>query len=154
MRRRGLKFAAGLLAGLALVVGGRAWMDARGAAAWSAEERAMAPHMHAFVRALRERPDTADPAPRWKPLLADSAPAGMLCSLCHGSHGERMERAIERGDLPLAAAGERPGREAMATIMEDWVRALNRKGGALLRKAVVCIDCHERDPRGVPNRSD
>ena len=100
------------------------------------------------------RPGNDDPAPRWRPLLVDTAPAGTLCSLCHGSHGERMEVAIERGDLPLESTGKPPGREAMVAIMEDWVRALNRKGGALLRKAVVCIDCHERDPRGVPNRGN
>ena len=148
MVRRLFMFIAGLLAGLALVAAGRAWLDARDRAEWGEDERAMAPRMHAFVRALREPPGNADPSAHWRPLLAESAPEGLLCSLCHGSRGERMESAIRRGHLPVQAGAAALERDAMIALMEEWVQTLNRKGGPLLRKAVVCIDCHERDPRG------
>ena len=141
-------FVAGLLAGLALVAAGRAWLDARERAEWGEQERAMAPRMNAFVRALREPPRNADPSPHWRPLLTESAPDALLCSLCHGNRGERMERAVRRGDLPVERSAPALERDAMIALMEEWVRKLNRKAGPLLRKAVVCIDCHERDPRG------
>jgi hypothetical protein len=35
----------------------------------------------------------------------------------------------------------------MVKLMEKWVRQLNRKADHLLRKAVVCLDCHDSDPR-------
>ena len=59
-----------------------------------------------------------------------------------------MASAIRRGYLPVEGGAPALERDAMIALMEEWVRTLNRKGGPLLRKAVVCIDCHQRDPRG------
>jgi len=108
--------------------------------------RVLPPLMVSFVKALREKPQNAAPAPEWKPLLKDQENTSMLCSLCHGRVGEQMEAKLEQ--FPK----ERPAdyadnKEFMIHLMEDWVTRLNRQGRHLLKKAVVCRDCHAVDPR-------
>ena len=104
----------------------------------------MALRMHAFVRALYEAPLNDDPAKLWKPLVEGSP---LLCATCHGTGGERYERMFEAGALTGDPAPM--DREAMTTLMEDWVESLNRDAEHVLRKAVVCTDCHDLDPRRV-----
>ena len=104
--------------------------------------------MVAFVNALKQPPTNEDSAPGWKPLLKDPATMSMLCAECHGETGVMLEQALSAGSFDLA----RPepyadNKEFMVHLMERWVTRLNRDVGPLLRKAVVCIDCHDRDPR-------
>ncbi|MHC4940666.1 MAG: hypothetical protein ACYTHK_17125 [Planctomycetota bacterium] len=132
------RFVAGLFLGAALAA---AALYARRWVGWTPAERAMAPRMHAFVEALSQRPRNADPAVHWSPLAREP----VHCSVCH-DNGDRMQAGIASGELPV---GERSPieHEAMVKLMEKWVRQLNRKADHLLRKAVVCLDCHESDPR-------
>jgi len=134
-----LRFVCGLLAGVLLVGGG---LYARRLLAWSEEERSVARVMHAFVRALSERPENGDPSPRWTPLTT----APVRCATCHGDSGADMEADIASGELDVSA-GERPTHDDMVRLMERWVRRLNRDARHSLRKAVVCLDCHASDPR-------
>jgi len=104
------------------------------------------PLMAAFVKALSETPANADPATGWQPLLKDPAAAGMLCGTCHGEVGKLMERNLDFASL-VRPAKYADDKALMVHLMEEWVGELNRKAADLLVKAVVCTDCHERDPR-------
>ena len=68
------------------------------------------------------------------------------CSVCHGLAGEEFDLLIAEG-LPEGGATPKLSRERNIELMEEWVEQLNHAAGHLLRKAVVCTDCHERDPR-------
>jgi cytochrome c553 len=104
------------------------------------------PLMASFVRALREKPANANPAKSWKPLLKDTESTSMLCSVCHGEIGTRMEQGLDFSRLqrPDAYADDKT---FMVYLMEEWVAELNRKASDRLVKAVVCVDCHDADPR-------
>jgi hypothetical protein len=102
------------------------------------------PLMVRFVKALRERPQNANPARSWRPLLKDPSGSSMLCSVCHASAGAAMERNIASFDRPPPAGLDR---QFMINLMERWVRELNVNMKDQLVKAVGCIDCHEIDPR-------
>ena len=132
------RFLTGLILGACLTA---AALYARRWAQWSEAERSMAPRMHAFVRALSERPQNADPAKQWSPLLTEP----VSCSTCH-ANGARMEADIAGGELAVESS-QPLEHEKMVKLMEKWVRQLNRKADHLLRKAVVCLDCHDSDPR-------
>jgi len=132
------RFGTGLILGACLTA---VALHAQRWAKWSEAERAMAPRMHAFVTALSERPQNADPAKQWSPLLTEP----VNCSTCH-EKGARRAADIASGELAVAAS--QPLEQAeMVKLMEKWVRQLNRKADHLLRKAVVCLDCHDSDPR-------
>ena len=153
MPRNRAQFAGALLAGLivgsfATAAGIYAW-ELRRRESWSDREMAMAARMHAFASALVEPPKNPEPAARWRPLLKDSVAPERMCSLCHDAQGERMGVAIRDGALPLDVAARELDREEMVELMEAWMRQLNRTGGHLLVKSVVCIDCHQADPRGA-----
>jgi len=137
------RFAVGLLVG-ALLAGGALY--ARRVALRDAAERAMAARMHAFVRALGEPPANAHPATHWRPLAREP----VRCATCHAEEGERMERRIASGDLPVDRPAPALDHDAMVRLMERWVRRLNREAAPVLHKAVVCLDCHETDPRRQP----
>jgi len=102
--------------------------------------------MISFVNALRERPTNANAATDWKPLLKDPGSESMLCAACHGEAGETLEQNLARFDRtrPLPWADNKV---FMVHLMERWTERLNMKAGHLLRKAVVCRDCHQIDPR-------
>ena len=100
-----------------------------------------------FVRALKEPPAIRDPASNWRPLLKDPETASMLCADCHGSSGEAMEGDLDRIVDPAAAARYAGDKRFMTHLMERWATRLNREMADQLVKAVVCIDCHDRDPR-------
>jgi len=97
--------------------------------------------MASFVRALREKPSNREPAVAWKPLLRGD----VTCSTCHGELGKRFEAEDAAVAVPEAYANDHA---FMVDLMERWVRRLNRQGRDLLRHAVTCLDCHDRDPRG------
>lgn len=132
------RFLTGLILGACLTA---AALYARRWAQWSEAERSMAPRMHAFVSALSERPGNADPAKQWTPLLTEP----VRCATCH-DNGARMEADIADGELAVESS-QPLEHEKMVKLMEKWVRQLNRKADHLLRKAVVCLDCHDSDPR-------
>ncbi|MHC4954192.1 MAG: hypothetical protein ACYTGZ_09895 [Planctomycetota bacterium] len=137
----------GLLVGfLATAAGIYAWESKR-RATWSERAREIAPRMHAFTRALVDAPENPDPAEDWRPLLKESIAPERMCSLCHDENGERMGLAIKSGALPLDAPRRDLDHDEMVELMESWMRQLNRTGGDLLVKSVVCIDCHRADPR-------
>jgi len=104
------------------------------------------PLMVRFVKALKEPPQNSNPAKGWKPLLKDPTTSAMLCSTCHGRVGAAMEQNVAQFDRPPPEefAENKP---FMVTLMERWVRELNRQAGAQLVKPVTCTDCHETDPR-------
>jgi len=142
-----LRISAGFVVGVVLTLGGVFWLQPP---RMSVSEQAMALRMHSFVRALFEPPINEEAATQWSPLLKGSPQlngSAFSCSVCHGSKGEDYDRAIEQG-LPKREPGaEALSREHMVQLMEDWVEQLNHDAGHLLRKAVVCTDCHDRDPR-------
>ena len=125
----------------------------------SDQEREMANRMRSFVRALFEPPINEQPATQWTPLLKGGTPllkgganselGGLSCSVCHGTVGEEYDQAIARGELDRGPGGQSLAltKDEMVELMEDWVEQLNHDAGHLLRKAVVCTDCHDRDPR-------
>ena len=129
-----LRFAAGVALGIIvttyLIVSTRP-------AGLTVEQQEMANRMRSFLRSLKERPENEDPAALWKPLLKEGS---VSCRDCHGAEASRFERA------PRAPASPLPHDE-MVALMEEWVEQLNRDASMHLRKAVVCTDCHERDPR-------
>jgi hypothetical protein len=104
------------------------------------------PLMIRFVRALKEPPKNRNPASGWKPLLKDPTAPTMLCSVCHGDTGAKMEQNLNR-------YAKRPPKQYaqnkafMVNLMERWVTRLNRDAKPYLVKAVVCLDCHDTDPR-------
>lgn len=106
----------------------------------------MPPLMIRFVKALREPPRNDNPASGWKPLLKAPSSTSMLCADCHGAYGEAMERNLAALVGPEEPGGRR-NRAFMIRLMERWVRELNKRARDKLVKAVVCIDCHEIDPR-------
>lgn len=132
------RFLAGLILGACLTA---VALYAQRWAKWSEAERSMVPRMHAFVSALSERPQNAEPATQWSPLVTEP----VNCSTCH-ENGARMEADIAGGELTVGAS-QPLEHEEMVKLMEKWVRQLNRKADHLLRKAVVCLDCHDSDPR-------
>jgi hypothetical protein len=149
VRSKSLRFLAGLIAGLFLTLGiltSQQASESSGATDMSDDDRAMAARMHSFVRALFEPPTNEDPALQWSAVLTDGS---LSCSVCHGSKGEAYDRLMEDGVLEgwSADSGSALSREKMVELMEDWVEQLNHDAGHLLRKAVVCTDCHDRDPR-------
>jgi hypothetical protein len=105
------------------------------------------PLMVNFVSALKEKPKNGNPAANWKPLLKDPSTSSMLCATCHGAIGGRMEQNLAQ----LTAKGRNPkyadNKALMIDLMERWVEKLNKSAGGLLTKAVVCLDCHDTDPR-------
>jgi hypothetical protein len=105
------------------------------------------PLMVNFVSALKEKPQNKNPAANWKPLLKDPTTSSMLCASCHGRIGERMEQNLAQ----LTSKGRNPkyadDKQFMVDLMERWVEKLNKHAGGLLTKAVVCLDCHDTDPR-------
>ena len=110
--------------------------------------RVYPPLMVSFVNALKQPPRNKNPAPGWKPLLEDPATASMLCSACHGERGVQLERALDAGRFDLSRPAKfADNKEFMIHLMEKWVERLNRDAKPLLTKAVVCVDCHDRDPR-------
>jgi len=150
---------AGFLVGVGLTLAGVAWLQPT---RMSDSDRAMAIRMQLFVRALFEPPINEGAASQWSPLLkgapllkgrpvleGSAAQEGSTfsCSVCHGSKGEDYDRAIEQGNFHAGPDPEALPRERMVQLMEDWVEQLNHDASHLLRKAVVCTDCHERDPR-------
>jgi hypothetical protein len=104
------------------------------------------PLMVRFVKALKERPTNRNPAANWKPLLKDPSTPSMLCSVCHGNPGKRMEQTVARSDTPPLKEYAQ-NKAFMANLMERWVERLNREAKPYLVKAVVCLDCHDSDPR-------
>jgi len=141
------RFLLGLLVGAMAAALGLANLPTRTSAGWGVDERAMVPRMHAFTRALTEPPSNGDPAPDWRPLLRDAESRELLCSMCHGDSGVRMERAIGEGELALDPPPGELESKQMEALMERWMRQLNRHGRERLVKTVHCIDCHETDPR-------
>ena len=134
MARPILKFLAGVVVGLV----GTTWLIVSTEPVTLDErEIAMANRMRAFLRALHERPVNENPAGLWKPLAKDGA---ISCRVCHGAAGDRYDRAPHDGAPPM-------DRDEMIALMEEWVEQLNREAGQFLGKAIVCTDCHERDPR-------
>ncbi|MEM8884436.1 MAG: hypothetical protein AAGD14_10220 [Planctomycetota bacterium] len=109
----------------------------------------MAPRMASFVRALSEKPTRIDAPPDWKPLLTRPDATRLHCAACHGEEGGEWEADIAEGSLDGAGPPEELRRRRMIRLMESWVTKVNRDLKPLLRKAVVCIDCHDRDPRGA-----
>lgn len=104
------------------------------------------PLMIRFVKALKERPVNRNPAADWKPLLKDPATPSMLCSVCHGDSGKGMEKNAAQFDQPPPKEYSQ-NKAFMVNLMERWVKRLNRVAKPYLVKAVVCLDCHETDPR-------
>ena len=104
------------------------------------------PLMIRFVKALKERPTNQNPAANWKPLLKDPTTPAMLCSLCHVDTGKAMEQNLARFDRPPPKEFSQ-NKAFMANLMERWVHRLNREAKTYLVKAVVCLDCHDTDPR-------
>jgi len=104
------------------------------------------PLMIRFVKALKERPANQNPAANWKPLLKDPATPAMLCSLCHVDIGKAMEQNLARFDKPPPKEYTQ-NKAFMVTLMERWVHRLNSEAKSYLVKAVVCLDCHDTDPR-------
>ncbi|MHC4932857.1 MAG: hypothetical protein ACYTGV_11775 [Planctomycetota bacterium] len=102
--------------------------------------------MNSFVLALKSKPTNKDPASGWKPLLKDPAEQSMLCAVCHGDVGTKMEQSLPKMSLtrPEKYADNK---DFMVHLMEEWVEELNTKASSMLTKAVVCRDCHETDPR-------
>lgn len=111
----------------------------------AAQQRVFPPLMVRFVKALKEKPKNRNPANGWKPLLKDPETPAMLCATCHKTTGAVMEKNL--GEWDLSRPPEADNKEFMIHLMEAWVERLNRNARGLLRKAVVCIDCHETDPR-------
>lgn len=104
------------------------------------------PLMIRFVKALKEPPKNQNPAANWKPLLKDPSTPAMLCSVCHGDSGKGMERSLAQFDQPPPKAFSQ-NKAFMVNLMERWVERLNREAKPYLAKAVVCLDCHDTDPR-------
>lgn len=109
-------------------------------------DAALPPLMIRFVKALTAPPENRNPAKGWRPLLKDAHDTSMLCSVCHGQDGAEMEKELGQLDRPLPP-GTDENRPFMITLMERWVRELNRRMKDRLVKAVGCTDCHETDPR-------
>jgi hypothetical protein len=155
VRSISIRFLAGLLVGVVITLGALSWLQPD---SMNDQERAMAIRMRSFVRALSAPPMNEQPAKQWRVLLNGNALlngagspdlGGLSCTVCHGSVGEGYARAIARGELDDGEQRPAPAvtRERMVQIMEDWVEQLNHDAGPFLRKAVVCTDCHDRDPR-------
>ncbi|MHC4972885.1 MAG: hypothetical protein ACYTG3_11190 [Planctomycetota bacterium] len=104
------------------------------------------PLMVRFVKALKERPTNQNPAANWKPLLKDPSTPEMLCSVCHGGMGKKMEQNVAQFDKPPPKEYAQ-NKEFMVNLMERWMERLNREAKPHLVKAVVCLDCHDSDPR-------
>jgi formate-dependent nitrite reductase cytochrome c552 subunit len=104
------------------------------------------PLMIRFVRALKERPKNQNPAANWKPLLKDPSTPAMLCSVCHVDTGKAMEQNLARFDQPPPKEYAQ-NNAFMVNLMERWVHRLNSEAKPYLVKAVVCLDCHDTDPR-------
>ncbi|MHC4134366.1 MAG: hypothetical protein ACYS0K_05220 [Planctomycetota bacterium] len=104
------------------------------------------PLMIRFVKALKARPTNQNPAANWKPLLKDPNTPAMLCSVCHGDSGKRMEQSVGQFDKPPPKEYAQ-NKAFMVNLMERWVERLNREAKPYLVKAVVCLDCHDSDPR-------
>ncbi|MEE8105063.1 MAG: hypothetical protein V3T86_05970 [Planctomycetota bacterium] len=101
--------------------------------------------MGRFVAALSEKPTSAEPSPRWAPLLAKGAET-IGCADCHPPPADAKAMA-GWNDGVNAAEPFRSDKDFMIDLMEAWVSKLNDDMGDRLRKAVVCRDCHQRDPR-------
>lgn len=110
----------------------------------AARNATIPPLMIRFVKALSSKPENENPAQGWKPLLKESA--SVSCGTCHGQIGAAMEKNLASLDGPVPAEAEE-NREFMVKLMERWVRELNRQAKDQLVKAVVCVDCHDVDPR-------
>lgn len=104
------------------------------------------PLMIRFVKALKERPKNQNPAANWKPLLKDPSTPAMLCSVCHVDTGKAMEQNLARFDQPPPKEFAQ-NKAFMVNVMERWVHRLNSEAKSYLSKAVVCLDCHDTDPR-------
>jgi len=111
--------------------------------AWTA----LPPMMVSFVSALKTKPTNKNPAQNWKPLLKDPSTSAMLCNVCHGSIGEMMEKNIARFENAPRPEKYLNDKAFMVELMEHWVAKLNKNAGGMLTKAVVCLDCHDTDPR-------
>ncbi|MHC4548656.1 MAG: hypothetical protein ACYTEZ_07745 [Planctomycetota bacterium] len=106
------------------------------------------PLMVSFVKALKERPTNRNPARGWTPLLKAPDAANMLCAVCHGKTGQGLELAVKDGRLDLTRPDDfADNKRFMAHLMESWVERLNLRAKPLLVKTVVCLDCHDSDPR-------
>jgi len=101
--------------------------------------------MAKFVAALSESPATGEPSPRWAPLLS-AASDTIRCVDCHAPPADASAMSGWNQGVD-AAEPFRSDKDFMIDLMEAWVSRLNDDMGDRLRKAVVCRDCHARDPR-------
>jgi formate-dependent nitrite reductase cytochrome c552 subunit len=102
--------------------------------------------MTRFVSGLKEKPTSMkEPASKWQPLLKEGST--IRCSTCHTDSTINMDPLMDAKDKLQRPRPYAENLEFMTHLMEEWVSKLNRVAGGSLTKAVVCKDCHERDPR-------